>query len=75
LNETLFRSLARVRATLEACRRDYNETRPHSKLGWITPGAYAGDVRGRAAQSLLPAGRRVVALSADPKKAFAGDSP
>ena len=41
LNETLFRSLPHARAVLEAWRRDYNETRPHSKLGWLTPLAYA----------------------------------
>ncbi|MDC6679050.1 integrase core domain-containing protein, partial [Leclercia adecarboxylata] len=37
LNETLFRSLPHARGVLEAWRRDYNETRPHSKLGWLTP--------------------------------------
>jgi putative transposase len=41
LNETLFRSLAHAKAVLEAWRRDYNEARPHSKLGWMTPGTYA----------------------------------
>ncbi len=41
LNETLFRSLPDARAVLEAWRRDYNEERPHSKLGWLTPRAYA----------------------------------
>lgn len=46
LNETLFRSLPHARAILEAWRRDYNETRPHSKLGWMTPAAYAGSIGG-----------------------------
>ena len=41
LNETLFRSLPHARAVLEAWRCDYNEHRPHSKLGWMTPGDYA----------------------------------
>ena len=36
LNETLFRSLPHARAVLEAWRRDYNEHRPHSKIGWMT---------------------------------------
>ena len=44
LNETLFRSLPHARAVLEAWRRDYNEARPHSKLGWMTPGAYARSI-------------------------------
>ena len=46
LNETLFRSLPHARAVLEAWRRDYNEERPHSKLGWMTPRDYAGSIRG-----------------------------
>jgi putative transposase len=46
LNETLFRSLPHARAALEAWRRDYNEERPHSKLGWMTPRAYASALRG-----------------------------
>jgi len=54
LNETLFRSLPHARAVLEAWRRDYNEERPHSKLGWMTPRDYAraicGNTGDRAAQ-------------------------
>jgi putative transposase len=46
LNETLFRSLPHARAVLEAWRRDYNEERPHSKLGWMTPRAYASALSG-----------------------------
>ena len=46
LNETLFRSLPHARAVLEAWRRDYNEERPHSKLGWMTPRDYAGSICG-----------------------------
>lgn len=52
LNETLFRSLPHARAVLEAWRRDFNEERPHSKLGWMTPRAYAGailEIAGRSA--------------------------
>ena len=41
LNETLFHSLAHARAMLQAWRRDYNEQRPHSKLDWLTPSAFA----------------------------------
>lgn len=54
LNETLFRSLPHARAVLEEWRRDYNEARPHSKLGWMTPRDYArtlcGPAGDRAAQ-------------------------
>lgn len=48
LNETLFRSLPHARAVLEAWRRDYNESRPHSKLGWMTPRDYATALSGHA---------------------------
>jgi putative transposase len=48
LNETLFHSLPHARAVLEAWRRDYNEERPHSKLGWMTPRGYASALRGEA---------------------------
>ena len=41
LNETLFHSLAHARAMLKAWRCDYNEQRPHSKLDWLTPSAFA----------------------------------
>ena len=37
LNETLFTSLAQVRAVLAEWRDDYNAVRPHSKLGGRTP--------------------------------------
>jgi putative transposase len=48
LNETLFRSLPHARTVLGAWRRDYNEERPHSKLGWMTPRAYASALSGQA---------------------------
>lgn len=41
LNETLFPSLHHARATLAAWRHDYNTERPHSRLGWKTPDAFA----------------------------------
>ena len=41
LNETLFRSIGHARVVLEAWRLDYNDHRPHSKLGWLTPSGYA----------------------------------
>ena len=47
LNETLFRTLHHTRAVLETWRRDYNERRPHSKLGWQTPHEYAANFHPR----------------------------
>lgn len=55
INDTLFGSLPHARAVLKAWRRDYNEERPHSKLSWLAPRAYAsalcGDVGRHAAQA------------------------
>jgi len=50
LNETLFHSLADARAKIEAWRRDYNESRPHTSLGWMTPSEYAAAVAQKAAE-------------------------
>jgi putative transposase len=41
LNETLFPSLMQARLALEEWRRDYNSVRPHSRINWLTPAAYA----------------------------------
>jgi putative transposase len=40
LNETLFTSLAQVRAVLAAWKDDYNNVRPHSSLGDLTPSEF-----------------------------------
>lgn len=54
LNETLFSSLPDARAKQEAWRRDFNEVRPHSSLGYLTLAEYArvlcGETGRRAAQ-------------------------
>ena len=41
LNTHWFLSLADARTKIEAWRRDYNESRPHTALGWLTPAEYA----------------------------------
>lgn len=40
LNAHWFLSLADAQAKIEAWRRDYNESRPHSALGWSTPAEF-----------------------------------
>lgn len=52
LNETLFRSLSHARAVLEAWRADYNDDRPHSRLGWMSPSIYAATRRSAALRSV-----------------------
>jgi putative transposase len=64
LNETLFSSLADARAKLEAWRRDFNEVRPHSSLGYLTPAEYArvlSGETGRRAANPDPFARRPLA--------------
>ena len=51
LNETLFRSLAHAREMLEAWRQDYNNCRPHSQLGWMSPAIYAAARRSATLRS------------------------
>ena len=41
LNETLFTSLAQACVALACWRADYNDARPHSRLGWKTPSEFA----------------------------------
>jgi len=47
----LFRSLSHTRAVLEAWRADYNNERPHSRLGWMSPAIYAAARRSAALRS------------------------
>jgi len=41
LNETLFSSLTHARPALSSWCNDYNDHRPHSGLGWLTPAEFA----------------------------------
>ncbi|MDX7954042.1 IS3 family transposase [Lichenihabitans sp. Uapishka_5] len=50
LNAHWFLSLADARTKIEAWRRDYNESRPHTSLGWMTPSEYAAAVARKAAE-------------------------
>jgi len=45
LNEHWFTSLAHAREEIAAWRRDYNEARPHSSLGYQTPAEFAAHQR------------------------------
>jgi len=49
LNENYFTSLTDAKTTIEAWRKDYNETRPHSSLGDLTPTEFAMKIRSDAA--------------------------
>lgn len=45
LNEHWFTTLAQARAVIAEWRRDYNASRPHSALGYMTPAEFAAAVR------------------------------
>jgi putative transposase len=68
LNETLFRSLTHATAVLEAWRRDYNDERPHSKLGWMTPSDYALALSGKN-------GRRAARYGGSARRPIATQGP
>ena len=64
LNETLFRSPSHTRAVLEAWRTDYNNERPHSRLGWMSPAIYAAARRSAAMRSTDGSAPRIAATTA-----------
>jgi putative transposase len=51
LNDHWFESLHAARAIISAWRRDYNEQRPHSALGYRTPAEFAATHRQRGSRS------------------------
>jgi putative transposase len=51
LNEHVFRNLAHARAVITQWRTDYNERRPHSTLGYLTPREFAARCRALAPDS------------------------
>jgi putative transposase len=64
LNETLFHSLAHAREVLEAWRQDYNNYRPHSQLGWMSPVIYAAARRSATLRSTDGSAPRIAATTA-----------
>ena len=54
LNETLFLGLAHARSLITEWVTDYNEVRPHSSLGYITPAAFATGLTATGSQLRNP---------------------
>lgn len=50
LNTHWFLSLEDARAKIDALRRDYKESRPHTSLGWLTPIEYAAAAAAKATE-------------------------
>ncbi len=51
LNEHVFRNLAHARAVIAQWRSDYNEERPHSSLGYLTPREFSARCRAQTPDS------------------------
>ena len=54
LNENWFLTLPEAREKIEAWRRDYNQARPHSALGYQTPKEFAAQTAARGASPPTP---------------------
>lgn len=63
LNENLFSNLAEARALIEAWRRDYNTTRPHTSLRGLTPLEYRTQFGSRPAPLERSDGSAALALT------------
>jgi putative transposase len=56
-----FRSRAEAKVVIESWRRHYNEVRPHSSLGYLTPAEFAARIGSQDA-ALRPATGRIAAV-------------
>ena len=52
-----FLSRAQAKVVIEAWRRHFNEVRPHSSIGYLTPEAFAAKLKGNDAASASATGR------------------
>ena len=59
-----FRSRAEAKALIETWRRHYNEVRPHSSLGYLTPAAFAARIRQQDAAARQATGRTAAVCGA-----------
>jgi len=75
LNMEAFSSRAEARVLIEAWRREYNEARPHSSLGYLTPKEFRAVVDTAQLMGALPPNPRDLTLSAPPVKETARAFP
>jgi len=59
-----FRSRAEAKVLIEAWRRHFNEVRPHSSLGYLTPNEFVAKLKSEAAASRQATGRDAAVLGA-----------
>ena len=59
-----FRSLAEAKVVIETWRRHFNEVRPHSSLGYMTPAAFVAGLKEQDAAPVPATGRTAAACEA-----------
>jgi putative transposase len=59
-----FRSRAEAKVVIETWRRHYNEVRPHSSLGYLTPAEFAAKIREQDVASEQATGRTAAVCGA-----------
>jgi putative transposase len=59
-----FRSRAEAKVVIEGWRRHYNEVRPHSSLGYLTPAEFVARIEQRDAASRPATGRSAAVCEA-----------
>jgi putative transposase len=59
-----FRSRAEAKVVIETWRRHYNEVRPHSSLSYLTPAAFAAQLREQDAVTCQATGRTAAVCGA-----------
>jgi putative transposase len=69
-----FRSRAEAKAVIETWRRHYNDVRPHSSLGYLTPAAFAARLGSQGAAPAQATGRRAAAQGASAPHPVASSS-
>jgi putative transposase len=74
LNEHVFGSLAEARRVIEAWRIDYNEVRPHSSLGYLTPAEFVAKIEEQDAASRPATGRPAAVCGASALRPVASPS-
>ncbi len=64
-----FRSRAEAKVIIERWRRHFNEVRPHSSLGYLTPAEFAAGAEQETAASVQATGRNAAAVGGPPRPA------
>jgi putative transposase len=69
-----FRSRAEAKVVIESWRRHYNEVRPHSSLGYLTPAEFVARIEEQDAAARLATGRTAAVCGASALRPVASPS-